>query len=57
MDEVYHSTFYVAQQFQVTTETVRNWIKSGVLKKCVQINGMWRVPHSELERLATERHG
>lgn len=46
----------VAELFSVTSETVRNWIKSGRLS-AVKINGYFRVSNSELKKFANSRYG
>jgi len=54
--EVHYSTVKVAETFGVTTETVRNWITRGVIKG-VKVGSHWRVPRSEVLRLANEKYG
>ncbi len=51
-----YTTKKVAELCEVTTETVRNWIKSGDLR-AVNLNGFWRVPHADLKSFLNERHG
>jgi excisionase family DNA binding protein len=55
-EEELYSTRKVAATFAVTTETVRNWIETGKLK-AIKVNTHWRVPRSEVIRMAKERHG
>lgn len=54
--EKHYDTAEVAKKFSVTEYTVREWLRFGVIEG-VKINGRWKVPHSELVRLATEKYG
>lgn len=45
--EQFYSTERVAEMFEVTVETVRDWISRGELK-AVKVNRQWRVPESAL---------
>jgi excisionase family DNA binding protein len=49
----------VAEYFGVSYHTVRSWLQSGTIKgiKVGSGKGRWRVKHSEMKRLAKERHG
>lgn len=53
--EKFYSTNKVAELFEVTSETVRNWIEEGKLK-AVKVNGLWRVPRDEVLRFANDRY-
>lgn len=56
-DEVtLYTTKQVAKLCAVTTETVRNWITLGELPG-VNLNGYWRVRHSDLKTFLDNRHG
>lgn len=55
-DEVYYPTTKVAETFDVTTETVRNWIARGYITG-VKVGMHYRVPQSEVIRIAKERYG
>jgi excisionase family DNA binding protein len=46
----------IAKMFSVEPYTVRVWIKEGKLQGRM-IQGRWRVPKSEVIRLANEEHG
>jgi excisionase family DNA binding protein len=46
----------VAEVFQVSEYTVREWCKNGTLD-AVKPGKSWRVPESEVTRLAHERYG
>lgn len=50
------STERIAELFEVTAETVRNWIEKGDLPG-VKVNGYYRVPLSAVRALAKERYG
>lgn len=54
-DEKFYTTNKVGELFEVTAETVRNWIEEGKMK-AMKINGQWRVPRSEVLRFANERY-
>lgn len=54
--EQYLSTNSVAEMFDVTNETVRNWIQSGKLR-AGKLAGLWRVRKSEVIRFANEHFG
>lgn len=54
--EKYYSTKYVAEMFDVTGWTVREWLKAGILQG-IKINGIWKVTETELTRFIRERHG
>lgn len=49
------TTQQIADAFQVTTETVRNWITSGQLK-ALKLGNEWRVPQSDLATFTRERY-
>lgn len=55
-EEVYYPTTKVAATLGLTTETIRDWITLGKIK-AVKIHGYWRVPRSEVIRIANDRHG
>lgn len=48
----------VAKLFDVQPATVRDWLKTGVIRG-IKIGGghYWRIPRSAVEELATHRHG
>jgi excisionase family DNA binding protein len=46
----------VAELFQVTPETVHNWIKGGKLP-ALNLNGRYRIAKPDLVAFAKERHG
>lgn len=50
------STNKVAALFDVTSETVRDWIAQGKIEG-VKINNIWRVRKSEVLRYGQQRHG
>lgn len=52
----YYPTAYVAEVLGLSAETIRDWIARGVIK-AVKIERQWRVPRSELVRVANDRHG
>lgn len=54
--EKHYSVHSVAGMFDVGAQTVRLWIREGKLK-ARKINGRWRIPESELKRLANTRYG
>lgn len=47
----------VAQIFDVTPYTVRDWLKSGKLKGVKSPGGQWRVTEEEVERFANQEYG
>jgi excisionase family DNA binding protein len=51
------STKKIAALFDVTPETVRDWIEQGKLEGAVKINRSWRVPKSKVMAFARQRHG
>lgn len=55
-DEQYYSTKKVAELFDVSIETVGNWIKRGLIEGR-KINGYWRVKRSSVHEFANARHG
>lgn len=57
LDRLY-STSYVADMFSVTTETVRNWIRTGKLKGVrLVVGGPWKVKHRDLVAFANSQYG
>ncbi len=46
----------VASYFQVTEETIRDWIRDDKLK-AVKINGYFRITIAEIERFSGVRYG
>lgn len=50
------STNKVAALFDVTAETVRDWISQGKIEG-VKINNTWRIRKSEVLRFGQQRHG
>ena len=56
-DQEYYKVSEVAKRFHVSPYTVREWLNTGNLKGG-KINGHnWRIPRSEVERLARELYG
>jgi len=48
----------VAELFEVTPATVRIWLATGVIEGVkIGTGHYWRIPESEVDRLATHRHG
>lgn len=47
----------VAQMFDVSQYTVRDWLKTGKLKGGKSPGGQWRVTEEELERFAQQEYG
>ncbi len=54
--ERFLSTNTIAEMFEVTNETIRNWIAEGKLK-AFKLGPIWRVPRSEVVRFANEHFG
>lgn len=54
--EKFLSTNTIAEMFEVTNETVRNWILADKLK-AFKLGPIWRVPRSEVVRFANENFG
>jgi excisionase family DNA binding protein len=54
--EPHLSTERIAELFEVTAETVRNWIEKGSLPG-VKVNGYFRIPLSAVRKLAKGRYG
>lgn len=52
----YYSTRRVAKLFDVTTETVVNWIKTNKLP-ATQINGRWKIKRSDVIAFGNAKHG
>ena len=58
MSEKMYKVREVANLFAVQPDTVRDWLKDGTIKGIKIGKGYyWRIPHSEVERLAMMRHG
>lgn len=57
LPEKMYSSVKVAELFDVTPETVGDWIKQGKLPGSEKINGRFRIPHSAVIALAKGRHG
>lgn len=55
--EKYYTTRYVAQLFEVVTETVTDWIKRGELRAIKIDGGRWRIPKSAIVEFANKRYG
>ena len=55
-DQQFYSTKKVADLFDVTVETVRNWIDSGQLE-AVKINGYWKVKRQSVIDFANSKYG
>lgn len=53
--ETLWTTQQVADAFQVTSETIRNWIGEGKLK-AVKLGNEWRIPNSDLATFTRERY-
>ena len=54
ISEELRSVGFAAEQFQVSTGTVRNWIAKGYVKAVSLPSGVRRIPESEINRLMTE---
>ena len=52
--EELRSVGFAAEQFQVSSGTVRNWIAKGYLKAVALPSGVRRIPESEIDRLVAE---
>lgn len=48
------TTRKVAKMFDVSAETVRNWLTSGQLEG-IKVNGFWRVTEESARALATAK--
>ena len=53
--ETAYTTQQVADAYQVTAETVRNWITSGQLR-AVKLGNEWRIMNSDLATFTRERY-
>ena len=49
----FYTTNQVADIFQVKNYTVVDWIKQGKMR-AAKVGGQWRIPQSEVTRLADE---
>lgn len=47
----------VAQMFDVSQYTVRDWLKTGKLNGIKSPGGQWRVTKEEVERFANQQFG
>jgi excisionase family DNA binding protein len=58
-EKPYYTVAEVAEIFQVDTQTVRKWLREGVLQgeKPGGEKGHWRISHSSIYTLAEARHG
>ncbi|MBK5227024.1 MAG: hypothetical protein JJE05_00755 [Actinobacteria bacterium] len=54
ISEELRSVGFAAEQFQVSTGTVRNWIAKGYVKAVSLPSGVRRIPETEIVRLVTE---
>lgn len=50
-----YTTKQVGEMFEVTAETVRNWIDKGQLR-AVKVNGFYRVPLEDIQALALSKY-
>jgi len=55
-EEQFYSTKKVAELFDVTVETVQNWIQRGLLD-ATKINGLYRVSRASVLKLGNSKHG
>lgn len=55
-EEQFYSTKRVAELFDVTADTVNNWIKRGLLD-AVKVAGTYRVTQSSVRRLGNSKYG
>ncbi len=46
----------IAEEFQVTTQTIRNWIKGGALP-AVRVGHVYRVRREDLDAMITRQQG
>jgi excisionase family DNA binding protein len=46
----------IAEEFQVTTQTIRNWIKGGALQ-AVRVGHVYRVRREDLDAMITRQQG
>lgn len=51
-----YTTKQVADMYEVTAETVRNWIDRGQLR-AIKVNGFYRIPHEDVLALARDKYG
>lgn len=51
-----YTTEATAEIFAVTPETIRDWLNAGKIKG-IKPDGYWRVPRSEILRVANARNG
>jgi excisionase family DNA binding protein len=51
-----YPTAKVAEILGLTAETIRDWISAKKIRG-IKVNGYWRVPRSEVIRVANELHG
>jgi excisionase family DNA binding protein len=56
MVEQLYTPGQVAELFQVTPYTIREWLKDGTLRG-IKPGGRWRIPESAIEELATTKFG
>ena len=47
----------VATMFEVTTYTVRTWIRQGKFPNAVKRDGYWRIPRSDVNSLMQSKYG
>lgn len=53
--ETYWTVPQIAKAFQVTNDTVRNWITDGLLR-AIKIGQMWRVANADLIVFTEKRY-
>lgn len=53
MSKGFLTTSEVAEKLDISTATVRRWIRSGKLSAAAYPSGQFRVPASEVERIMT----
>lgn len=51
------TTAEVAEIFGVKKETIRDWMRKGMLPGSKVGNGPWKIPRSAVVKLATEKYG
>jgi excisionase family DNA binding protein len=55
VEDPFMSTVSIAEMFDVTPYTVRQWVREGKLK-ATKVNRSWKVRRSEAVRFANEKY-
>jgi excisionase family DNA binding protein len=55
-EEQFYSTKKVTELFDITVETVQNWINRGILE-AIKVNGLYRISRASVLKLGNSKYG